>query len=138
MRTRLQAVLAATCLALAPFSQAVAQSYPSKPIHIIVAFAPGGPVDVGPRRMYGRTEPLGEVSFVRILDSSEPPSECHSKHSGGDEPALAACGGRRSASRDPLSGERDGDAIAYQRRDLRLPGLCDGATGRQPPCGALD
>jgi tripartite-type tricarboxylate transporter receptor subunit TctC len=46
MTTRLQAILAATVLALAPLSSSFAQGYPSKPIHIIVAFAPGGPVDV--------------------------------------------------------------------------------------------
>src|SRR6266699_559142 len=46
MRTRLQTVLAVTCLALVAHSQSAAQNYPARPVHIIVAFAPGGPVDV--------------------------------------------------------------------------------------------
>src|ERR1700693_2321864 len=37
--------IVAASLALAPLSS-VAQTYPTKPVHIIVAFAPGGPVDV--------------------------------------------------------------------------------------------
>ena len=44
MTTRLGTILAA-CLAIAPLVS-FAQGYPSRSIHIIVAFAPGGPVDV--------------------------------------------------------------------------------------------
>ena len=71
MRTRLQAVLAATCVALAPFSQPTAQSYPSRPIHIIVAFAPGGPVDVVARVA---AEKLPEILGQPIVIENRPSS----------------------------------------------------------------
>src|SRR5207253_3900053 len=71
MRTRLQAVLAATCVALAPFSQPTAQSYPSRPIHIIVAFAPGGPVDVVARVA---AEKLPEILGQPIVVENRPSS----------------------------------------------------------------
>jgi tripartite-type tricarboxylate transporter receptor subunit TctC len=71
MRTRLQAVLAATCVALAPFSQPAAQSYPSRPIHIIVAFAPGGPVDVVARVA---AEKLPEILGQPIVVENRPSS----------------------------------------------------------------
>jgi len=45
MTHRRQAIIATACLVLAPLVS-FAQTYPSRPIHIIVAFAPGGPVDV--------------------------------------------------------------------------------------------
>lgn len=71
MRTRLQAVLAATCVALSPFSQPTAQSYPSRPIHIIVAFAPGGPVDVVARVA---AEKLPEILGQPIVIENRPSS----------------------------------------------------------------
>jgi tripartite-type tricarboxylate transporter receptor subunit TctC len=42
---RFATMLAALCIASAPLFSA-AQGYPAKPVHFIVAFAPGGPVDV--------------------------------------------------------------------------------------------
>src|SRR5258706_10456061 len=71
MRTRLQAVLAVTCLALAPLSQSFAQSYPSRPVHIIVAFAPGGPVVVVARVAADKLpEILGQPVVVENRPSS--------------------------------------------------------------------
>src|SRR5215469_8891015 len=45
MTPRRHAIIATACFVLAPLVS-FAQTYPSRPIHIIVAFAPGGPVDV--------------------------------------------------------------------------------------------
>lgn len=42
---RILSCIAAAALVLAPLSGSFAQGYPGKPIHLIVAFAPGGPVD---------------------------------------------------------------------------------------------
>jgi tripartite-type tricarboxylate transporter receptor subunit TctC len=70
MTTRFQAILAATCLALAP-PAALAQGYPSRPIHIIVAFAPGGPVDVLARMA---ADKLPEILGAPVVVENRPSS----------------------------------------------------------------
>ena len=71
MKTSLEAVLVAACLMLASFSQSAAQSYPSKPVRIIVAFAPGGPVDVVARVTADKlSEILGQPVVVENRPSS--------------------------------------------------------------------
>jgi tripartite-type tricarboxylate transporter receptor subunit TctC len=59
MRTLLGALLAFVC------SLAAAQPYPAKPVHIVVAFPPGGPVDIAVRVVTPKlTEALGEPMVV--------------------------------------------------------------------------
>ncbi len=52
----MRTILAAILIAIAP--AALAQGYPNKPVHVIVAFAPGGPVDVVARVIGNK---LGDV-----------------------------------------------------------------------------
>src|SRR5437868_8211475 len=70
MPTRYVATLFAVCAVLSP-SWAAAQGWPAKPIHIIVAFAPGGPVDVVARLAQQKLqEILGQPIVVENRPSS--------------------------------------------------------------------
>jgi len=54
----LQRTLAATALAFALASGALAQSYPSKPIRLMIGYAPGGSAEAGARPLARALEPL--------------------------------------------------------------------------------
>ncbi|HEX2565743.1 MAG TPA: tripartite tricarboxylate transporter substrate binding protein [Burkholderiales bacterium] len=57
-------ILSLIAMALAPLI-AAAQAYPSKPIHVIVPFPPGGPSDIFARGLaQGMTAPLGQPVVV--------------------------------------------------------------------------
>lgn len=63
MKTRLQMILAATALAACSLAQA--QAWPTKPVKIIVPYAPGGAVDVVTRKIAARLqEQTGQTFFV--------------------------------------------------------------------------
>src|SRR5207249_9527574 len=52
---------------------AAAQNYPSRPVRLIVGFAPGRPTDVFARLMaQGLSERLGKQCYVENLRSEEP------------------------------------------------------------------
>jgi tripartite-type tricarboxylate transporter receptor subunit TctC len=71
MTKRIAAVLAAACFATMPLATAHAQGYPTRPVHIIVAFAPGGPVDVVARLVGQKlSEILGQPAVVENRASS--------------------------------------------------------------------
>jgi len=71
MTTRIRAVVAAALLASAPLAASWAQTYPSKPVHVIVAFAPGGPVDVVARVMGDKLQTiLGQPVVIENRPSS--------------------------------------------------------------------
>src|SRR5215813_10045720 len=70
MTHRRQAIIATACLVLAPLVS-FAQTYPSRPIHIIVAFAPGGPVDVVARLT---ADKLPEILGAPVIVENRPSS----------------------------------------------------------------
>ena len=65
MKLRLDRRLALVSVLLAPWLSATAQTYPAKPIHVIVPYAPGGVVDVQARIVLNRMQAeLGQPIVV--------------------------------------------------------------------------
>ena len=68
---RFAAILVTACFVTLPLSTALAQSYPTRPVHVIVSFAPGGPVDTVARIVGQKlTEILGQPAIVENRPSS--------------------------------------------------------------------
>jgi tripartite-type tricarboxylate transporter receptor subunit TctC len=65
IRSRLLAVAAAAWLVFPPMAQAQAQTWPAKPVKIVVPYPPGGAVDVVTRKMAAKLqEQTGQTFFV--------------------------------------------------------------------------
>ena len=64
LRTRMACLLAST-LMLAAAGSALAQTYPAKPIRVVIGFAPGGPADIVGRLVAPRmSESLGQQIVI--------------------------------------------------------------------------
>src|SRR5687768_11486440 len=62
--SRLTTVIAATCTAIALSTQAHAQTYPNRPVTLVVPFAPGGLSDVPARVFAALTQERTGATFV--------------------------------------------------------------------------
>ncbi|HET7198583.1 MAG TPA: tripartite tricarboxylate transporter substrate binding protein [Burkholderiales bacterium] len=65
----MKSLLLAVALAVPPFAPAAAQSYPARPVHLIVGFTPGGGVDINARLLSAK---LGELLGQQFVVENRP------------------------------------------------------------------